>query len=210
MTTYRYLGWGKTNENGIAKLDHNSEGQEIEHSYTGTGAGEIDVLASLDNPVAEGSIVSGTYSVIDATFRDGATGTDYNSKIVNHANILQYDRQEDGTLLTAPTSRGYWIFNQTSSSEYPLSENFCIECDIVSVTSGVKLNLVNGVWAYWDFGNESNLHIKIECTDTEQVITVNGHEEYRHLHTYSENTSVRFQVDQNASVKYKNFIIYPI
>ena len=36
MTTYRYLGWGKTNENGIAKLDHNSEGQKIEHSYTTT------------------------------------------------------------------------------------------------------------------------------------------------------------------------------
>ena len=34
MTTYRYLGWGKTNSDGIAKLDHNSEGQEIEHSYT--------------------------------------------------------------------------------------------------------------------------------------------------------------------------------
>ena len=175
--------------------------------YAGTGAGVVNLSVETE---IDGSIVSGTYSVIDATFRDGATGTDYNSKIVNHANILQYDRQEDGTLLTAPTSKGYWIFNQTSSSEYPLSENFCIECDIVSVTSGVKLNLANGVWAYWDFGNESNLHIKIECTDTEQVITVNGHEEYRHLHTYSENTSVRFQVDQNASVKYKNFIIYPI
>ena len=192
----RLIGTGTTGSDGSCVIP-----------YEGTGAGLVNLSVETE---IDGSIVSGTYSVIDATFRDGATGTDYNSKIVNHANILQYDRQEDGTLLTAPTSKGYWIFNQTSSSEYPLSENFCIECDIVSVTSGVKLNLANGVWAYWDFGNESNLHIKIECTDTEQVITVNGHEEYRHLHTYSENTSVRFQVDQNASVKYKNFIIYPI
>ena len=62
---YKYLGYGVTDSNGVAKLDHDAEGQELQHSYTGVGAGEIDVVASLDNPIVDGSIVSGTFSVFD-------------------------------------------------------------------------------------------------------------------------------------------------
>lgn len=65
MTVYKYLGYGVTNESGVAKLDHDAQGQEISHSYTGVGAGEIDVVASLDNPVESGSIVSEPCNVLD-------------------------------------------------------------------------------------------------------------------------------------------------
>ena len=58
MSSYRYLGYGITNENGVAQLKYDENGDELEHSYTGVGAGEIDVLASLDYPVSSGSIVS--------------------------------------------------------------------------------------------------------------------------------------------------------
>ena len=60
MTTYKYLGYGVTDENGVAHLDHDANGDPLTHSYTGVGAGEIDVLASLDNPITSSSIVSET------------------------------------------------------------------------------------------------------------------------------------------------------
>ena len=65
MTNYRYLGYGVTDSNGVAHLDHDANGDSLSHSYTGVGAGEIDVLASLDNPIVDGSIVSETYSILD-------------------------------------------------------------------------------------------------------------------------------------------------
>ena len=73
MANYRYLGYGITNEQGIAHLDHDANGDPITHSYTGTGAGELDIIASLDDQshISDSSIQSGTYPVLDCTFRDG-------------------------------------------------------------------------------------------------------------------------------------------
>ena len=59
MTSYRYLGSALTNANGVATFD-----------YEGTGAGEIDVIASLDKPITDGSIVSETYSILDTIYAD--------------------------------------------------------------------------------------------------------------------------------------------
>jgi len=70
MTNYRYLGYGTTNSNGVAHLDHDPQGNPI-NGYTGTGAGEIDVLASTDNPITSSSIVSEPYPVFDCPVYDG-------------------------------------------------------------------------------------------------------------------------------------------
>ena len=75
MTSYRYLGYGVTNSNGVAHLDHDPQGNPI-NGYTGTGAGEVDVIASTDNPISSGSIVSEPYNVWDTIFYDdGLSGT---------------------------------------------------------------------------------------------------------------------------------------
>ena len=75
--TYNYLGYGVTDSNGVAKLDHDADGEEISHSYTGTGAGEIDVIASLDNAstISDSSIQSEPYTVLDGIFKDLGTET---------------------------------------------------------------------------------------------------------------------------------------
>ena len=73
MVSYRYLGSALTNANGVATFD-----------YQGTGAGEIDVLASLDNPITDGSIVSGTFSVIDSILAfDGSSVTSNFNDVYN-------------------------------------------------------------------------------------------------------------------------------
>ena len=84
--SYRYLGYGVTNENGVAKLEYNSEGQKRDHSYTGVGAGEVDVVASLDNPVSSGSIVSGTYEVLDCLVYDDGISDPKKTTFIKSAN----------------------------------------------------------------------------------------------------------------------------
>ena len=51
--SYRYLGYGITDSNGEAKLEYDENGNHLDHSITGTGAGELDIVASLDKPTNE-------------------------------------------------------------------------------------------------------------------------------------------------------------
>lgn len=76
--TYTYIGYGTTNSNGIAKLDHDANGNTLTHSYTGTGAGKIDIIASLDSTITENSITSNTYELLDCITQD--PGTQQNNK----------------------------------------------------------------------------------------------------------------------------------
>lgn len=64
MTSYRYLGYGVTDSNGVAHLDHDPSGNPI-NGYTGTGIGEVDVIASTDNPITGSSIVSEPSIIMD-------------------------------------------------------------------------------------------------------------------------------------------------
>ena len=95
MTSYRYLGSALTNANGVATFD-----------YEGTGAGEIDVIASLDKPITDGSIVSETLPVLDTLLYD--TGTDPNHNIwtgdtSNLTRNSEYSRLEESATPT-PTA----------------------------------------------------------------------------------------------------------
>ena len=95
MTSYRYLGYGTTDANGVAH-----------YTYTGTGAGEVDVIASLDNPISEGSIVSETYEVLDCIYIDAdpvTSGKTYNVDIGSTGFALEFD-----VLLSANNSQAYF------------------------------------------------------------------------------------------------------
>lgn len=75
---YIYLGYGKTNEQGIATLDHDANGNPIDHSYTGTGAGELDIISSLDDStkISDSSIQSEIFVVWDTIWNwEGTNGT---------------------------------------------------------------------------------------------------------------------------------------
>ena len=97
MTSYRYLGYGVTNSNGVAHLDHDPQGNPI-NGYTGTGAGEIDVVASLDNPVESGSIVSGTLPIFDCVLvADALTDYEIQSGTLT-LNDGIFDKSSDGNV----------------------------------------------------------------------------------------------------------------
>ena len=76
--TYIYKGYGITDENGKAHLEYDSSGNPLTHSYTGTGAGEIDIVASLDSTIGDSSLVSETYSIYDYIKYDYGTQSDHN------------------------------------------------------------------------------------------------------------------------------------
>ena len=133
---YKYLGYGVTDTNGVAKLDHDAEGQELQHSYTGVGAGEVDVVASLDNPVSSGSIVSETLPVLDCIFMDyksdGTHNTDYYKS--NNATVTS----SDGEITVYATANGMYISNQVITGDFEA----IFQCKNVNGT-GVRVGFAN-------------------------------------------------------------------
>ena len=99
MVQYRYLGYGVTDEKGIAKLDHDPQGRAIEHSYTGSGAGLVDIVASLDSEIGDGSLVSETFSIIDALLFDHCT-SEISGRWYNYQSILSISYTENGMTIT--------------------------------------------------------------------------------------------------------------
>ena len=125
MTTYKYLGWGTTDENGVAHLDHDANGDEIQHSYTGVGAGEVDVLASLDKPITDGSIVSEIYSVLDCIWYDPLTETPLKNNW--YSTNLNLNTDSDGTLITNNSSNNLYFKPYPSNADLMLDTPYVID-----------------------------------------------------------------------------------
>ena len=161
---YKYLGYGVTNENGVAKLEYNSEGQKRDHSYTGVGAGEVDVLASLDNPVSQGSIVSGTYPVWDTIRYDDGTGTVWSPNA--NASVTMED---DGALFEKTANYGT-VYIGSNQQIHPIDT--VMEFDVVSETGTCELSFMNSSQSnkgIVNFGNQTNRgvgHWRIEIRNT--------------------------------------------
>ena len=151
MTFYKYLGYGVTNSEGVAHLDHDADGEPIDHSYTGVGAGEIDVLASLDNPIVDGSIVSETYSVWDYLFYDDGITT---PKTANYA----IDTWEGGFSFSG-LGRNGWISSPGTSPSRDIQSDWThLEITKLSAT---RLQIVINDTYTWvgEFPNLANLDI---------------------------------------------------
>ena len=118
MVNYIYKGYGVTDSNGVAHLDHDANGNPINHSYTGVGAGEIDVVASLDNPVSSGSIVSEPYELWDTLLYDDATSTGYKNPNWYYGSGITEDVTENGTIITASADYNYYTLRQTITSNH--------------------------------------------------------------------------------------------
>ena len=136
--TYTPIGYGVTDENGVAKLDTDMNGDSLTHSYTGTGAGKIDVVASLDAPadISSSSLQSGTYEVLDCMFMDyksdGTHNTDYFKS--NNATVTS----SDGEITVYATSTGMYISNQVITGDFEA----ILQCKNVN-GNGVRVGFAN-------------------------------------------------------------------
>ena len=176
---YVYLGYGTTDENGIAKLDHDADGKEISHSYTGTGAGEIDIVASLDNAstISDSSIQSATYEIWDCLFYLECT-SETNNWSYNDAR-LSASFDENGGHFTGLESTSFKQVTLTNNGARFLdgTKDHVIEYDIKKSVA-VRLGLIdNGantrqlVYFGGAYSNDWN-HIKIVYDASNHTATV--------------------------------------
>ena len=214
MVNYILLGSGTTDSNGIAKLEKDAGGDPISHSYTGTGAGEIDVVASLDSTIDSGSVVSQPYTVTDCLFLDcGISGGCKNTKWVNQSGYFNVsDPTSDGTTITKVSNGNYapsTVANSTTWSDRLLiNSEFVCEFDVSSVASQSIFRI------YYN----TNQNKQFELTDGHYKITVTSD-----TITYSKDngspvtlgsnlniTTFENVAFVNATLTFKNFFIYVI
>lgn len=174
MTSYRYLGYGTTDNNGVAHLKKNASGQDV-NGYVGTGAGEVDVIASLDNPIIEGSIVSETFTVYDYYKYDDGTQfwTEYSSPTV--------ERVDDYIAITDADKYG-WI-------GIPIDDSMKIEFDARTIGNVWNWNFIfnksigstsGGTGTgFGAFNGSQNVwyHVEITIQGSTITMTCNNHTE---------------------------------
>ena len=203
MTNYTYLGWGTTDSNGVAKLDHDANGDEISHSYTGVGAGEIDVVAALDKPISSGTIVSTPYPVYDCTWVDKSDAT-----------------WSNGTY--ASFSNGVRTFNNTSSGEVNIYANndnaftgdLICEFDLIDYYGGNMLRFYGDTGKQISFselgGVSQGCHIMIKSLNKQVTIFVDGVQKSYNFSYTSNGLELGFRVLANMLTKISNYKVYPI
>ena len=204
MVVYRYLGSATTDASGVATLNN---------GYTGTGKGKIQLIASTDRPIGDGSLQSEIYEVYDVLFKDIGTSSDYTnwrtSSTVDIARNTEYTTISPVNV-DAFSSRAVDLVTGTNCIEFDVNINVSTAFLSLRMNTSSVTNLSNEY-----FGIDSSLnqwhHIKIEWNETQyRAIVDDNIKEYR---TFS-NTPNRFQFSINANtglqIKYKNFVMYPI
>lgn len=203
MVSYRLIGTGTTNAQGIARCSNN---------YVGTGKGEVDIVASTDNPIVEGSLQSGTYATIDAKFYDKAVGSSSTLSRWNGYTNFEIVGDNEGTLVTNNTTGNKYLYPKQSSAW--VENNSVIEFTYVSHNGGVIIRCNNGT------SNADTYLGSLSLTNGDIVkvkILDNKIEYYKNDvklsldKTYTVGTSyVAFILYTSISVKFRDFKIYPI
>lgn len=195
----RYLGYGYTNAQGIAKLEYDAEGTPIEHSYTGVGAGKIDIVAESS------SLQSETYTILDAIFYDHGITSDYNNSWENTSSRLTVSRDTSGTLLSNSSgSNGFYICCRN------IIAPFCIEFNIISITgqSYVTFDGTTSSKVRLDSRLSGGEAVRLEFADNVTKIYIN--DEYNAEFTTSSLKYTAFLLYNEASLKYSDWKVYPI
>lgn len=219
---YRCIGYGITDASGGVTLDKKLDGTDLPASYTGAGVGKIDFVVSTDGPdkISEESNQSEPCEVLDCEFYNSGVGQTGDASFYNPSNIT-VDMQSDGTLLTqSANSNALYYANLDSTSDlYDFEAPFCMEFDAISHSidsnasdgCGIHLTEKNKSSKYKAFASlntTSNNHIKVTVDGTNVIYQVDNNtpitEEYS-----TTKVRVAFLLN-NATLKFKNFMIYPI
>lgn len=208
MTSYRYIGYGVTDSNGVAHLDHDPQGNPI-NGYTGTGAGEVDVIASTDNPISSGSIVSEIYEVIDCTFYDEGLQAEghHNDNWTNYgATVVRSDAETTVTQSTVGTNGFYQkAFDLTG---------FVIDFDYRTNVLDDVISLRKSTNTWWIQLSQYNIpintwtHVNMTVNETSLTITIGSITREYAINDIP--TNIVFRLRENEEIKYKNFKIYQI
>lgn len=197
-----------TNTNGIAICD-----------YVGSGMGDIAIMAETE---IDGRILQEIYEVLDCLFYDkGVTGTE---TVWFKENRPSVDILSDGTVLsnTVNQNKYLWAVSPliTPSGRADcinFTPSFNVEFIVIETTGNCYLNIGDGVSSdrnrtMGQFGITGNNHIKVEVRSD----SIRYYKDGTELSNLAINnitqliSRVGLFVQQNASVKFKDFKIYPI
>ena len=151
-TTYTPIGYGITDENGKAKLEYDAQGNQLSHSYTGTGAGEVDIVASLDSSITDSSLVSETYSIDDCYWIE--TGSTISGMYSSSGGTLTLN---DGVFsLTKGSGTSYFYLN-VPKTNLPITDfvnkELTVKTDVIEFGgTNLRLTLVYNDGSSWSTG----------------------------------------------------------
>ena len=214
----RLIGFGYTNANGVATLDYDAEGNELQNSgYVGQGVGNVDISASA---VIDGStFVSEPCNVYDCLYVDEATTGKKNSSYITNGSISVGTPTDNGTELTYSSQYAeYRICEIGSTTQYQIPIPFCVEFDLVSMTGNVLMIFYQSspyLIKYMTYGSSSSISeeipVKFEVKDNKLYRTINGTTTSETFNYTDDKLKIAFQ-SRNATgtCKFKNLKIYPI
>ena len=207
----RFLGESVTDSNGLAVLPD---------GYTGTGAGEIDVVAKTE--IDDSSLQSEPYQVLDTKFKDLGSNNKWWYTSANGS--LSHNNDETTLEFTGSSSycRTYPYLVDTLPSSWAdkeeamrwITTDVAIEFDLITVNGSqisIRFDTGNGTKDI-NSPNLSNVnHIKIELKNGYVYWYLDGAVQPNPTaFTYSK-TSVSFYTDPTKNLlTFKNFVIYPI
>jgi len=221
MIKYRYLGKGYTDENGIAHMAEDADGQAVS-GYTGTGRGLTDVIASTDDKdnIKESSLQSETYNVLDCVVYDGGTLDNHNDSMWTAQNVTFTPRQAEYTDIVKGTGSSLLV-----SSDLPIGS--VIEFEMRQI-GGTTTNYILGLRQGTSFlGNGTRLYdlganvdewvrVKVELKDDGYAIATNLDDTSKtdrvNSTAYTSNPKFAFWLSDTAitDLYFRNFKVYPI
>lgn len=194
----RLIGTAVTDSNGEATI-----------TYTGTGAGKLNVVAE------SGTFLSETYSIMDCEWYDtGVTGTT-SLYFLQNSDVTR-SIGDDGTTISNSntTSSRYACAVITSVSSLTNTKQFSgdcmIEVDILSYTGG-SLQVNGDSSASITFATYGTAPFTMQIKVVDGVAYYYTGSEWTTLATVGDNAyAIRFAIPAGTTIKYKNWKIYPI
>ena len=205
MVSYRLIGTGTTNAQGIARCSNN---------YVGTGKGEVDIVASTDNPIVEGSLQSETYSLFDTLFCDMCPTS--NPKWWNQNNAINISTDGDMKVLTT-TATGNQCRPATekttdSTKVIYFSPSFICEFEVTEITGSWVLQTYDGSVNQNPYINSIGRYKIVYDGETVKYYKDDATSPFSQKSGFTGLTAmVGFQCwSSGQTLKYKNFKVYPI
>ena len=215
MVHYKLIGTGVTDANGVAHMTKNASGSTVS-GYVGTGAGLMDFVCSVEDPDNVSSTnVSNTYEVEDCIQYDSCTTGTINANWLYASTFSSATSDSTGMLLTNNTgSQKQLVWNKagTTSDQKDWENPLRIEFEVVEQT-GTNYIMIrsDGNSIAPKISNYSTGKMfRIDIQNSQARLFVDGQEVVDPYSYDGTKFAIRIHVDDSATLKIKDFRVYPI
>ena len=203
MVLYRYIGQGVTNRNGVASIN-----------YTGIGRGKMEVVASTDRPVIDGSLQSEIYELLDCIFYDNGTLSDNNDWYDKNLSTSIFERLTDYTQLSFSSSKNRFQLTDNLTNDHLIFEFKIYNSSLTDDYVMIQFDGVQTALAFSTLGITGDCTVKIELNGDKWSSWVNGNQTNTNktiVRDISIGMNLRFGLNANSDgIKVSDIKVYPI